>query len=148
MSDSNGNKGRAVNVSVENELFQLFRHSESLSEESLRELFERHGLTPNSNNNILIGDNEFFLWACFHERVTEGIIRLFLEYFPDVAKATKTNERGWSPLHHACGNPSVTLNIIQLLIDADPESVRSVTIIMPLFYVWRIKWKNRQQSKF
>ncbi len=125
MSDSNANKGRAVNVSVENELFQLFRHSESLSEDSLRELFERHGLTP-ENDNALIRDDYFFLWACYHERVTEGIILLLLEYFPDASKAT--NERGWSPLHHACGNPSVTLNIIQLLIDAAPDA-ETITIV-------------------
>ncbi len=97
-----------------------FCNSEFLSEDGLREIFERHEVTP---NNEYAGD--FFFWACNNERVTEGIFRLLLEYFP--AAARDTDEDGWTPLHVACVfNKSTTIGIVQLLIDAAPDSVRSV----------------------
>ncbi len=101
-----------------------FCRSDLLSEERLRELFDRHGLTPN-NNYPSTSDYTFFFNACCDE-IDEGIIRCLLEYFPDAASATD-DRSGWSPLHFACGNESVTLKIIQLLINAAPESVRSVS---------------------
>jgi ankyrin repeat protein len=67
---------------------------------------------------------KFFLAACSNEKVTEGIIRCLLEYFPDSAGATDNN--GCTPLHYACNNKNITLNIIQLLIDAAPTTVRTV----------------------
>ena len=63
--------------------------------------------------------------ACENDRVTEGIIRCLLEYFPDAASYAD-EDSGWTPLLYACDNKSVTLNIIQLLIDAEPDSVSSV----------------------
>ena len=95
--------------------------SDLLSEEGLREVIERHGLTPNNHH---VDEHDFFHAACRNERVTEGIIRCLLEYFPDAVSAA--DEHGVLPLHCACFNKNVTLNIIQLLIDADPDSVRSV----------------------
>jgi len=59
--------------------------------------------------------------ACQNERVTEGIIRCFLEYIPAAARATFLRRK---PLHVACRNKSTTRRIIQLLIDAAPDSVR------------------------
>ena len=102
------------------ELLELCR-SESLSEEGLRELIQRHGLTQNNNP---LSDYKFFLVACHNERVTEGIIQCLIEYFPDAASAT--NEVGWSPLHYACCNKNLTLNVIRILIEAAPDSVRCV----------------------
>ena len=106
--------------------------SNSLSEEGLREIIKRHGLTPNDSN---VSDYKFFRLACHNKRVTEGIIRCLLEYFP--AAASATCKEGWTPLHHACYNKNMTLNIIQLLIDAAPDSVCSVNRRgwMPLHYL-------------
>jgi len=100
----------------------LFEHckSESLSEEGLREIIERFGLSPNIKPRVC--DYKFFIQACINERVTEGIIQCLLEYFPDAARGGT----GCSPLYFACANTNMTLNIVQLLIDAAPESVRSV----------------------
>eukprot|EP00984_Skeletonema_dohrnii_P011394 scaffold4540_cov67-Skeletonema_dohrnii-CCMP3373.AAC.3 len=105
--------------------------SDSLSEDGLREIIER-GLT--SNNIHRVNDYEFFHEACYNKRVTVGIIRYLLEYFPGSIRATDHN--GQLPLHVVCRNPNVTLKIIQLLIDAVPDSVRSVTNVgrMPLHY--------------
>jgi len=101
-----------------------------LSEEVLRELITRHGLKP--NNNLNIRDYEFFLWVCANERVTEGIIRCLLEYFPDAGSFTSTD--GKTPLHLICNNTNVTRSMVELLIDAAPNSVRIVTQLgwMPL----------------
>ena len=121
---------------LSSELFG-FCESDSLSEERLGEIFERHGLMPaNNDTDDYVENYEFFLEACYNARVTEGIIRCLLEYFP--AAASASNEDGWSPLHVVCCNKNVTLNIIQLLIDAAPNSVRSETNHgnMPLHYLY------------
>ena len=99
-----------------------FCRSESLSEDGVRAIIERHGLTPNNH----VENYDFFREACFNERVTEGIIRCLLEYFPDAASST--NHIGVSPLHRACNNKNATFDVIQLLIDAAPDTVRSVPI--------------------
>eukprot|EP00984_Skeletonema_dohrnii_P005574 scaffold1968_cov89-Skeletonema_dohrnii-CCMP3373.AAC.1 len=127
MSESGGNNNRRQ--SAEDELYSHCQ-SESLSEDGLREIIERH------DNNNHMSDYDFIFFACRNKRVTEGIIQCLLEYFPAAASAI---ENGWSPLHIACDNPNVTLNIIQLLIDAAPDSVRSVNNIgvMPLHYLCR-----------
>ena len=93
-----------------------------LSEEGLREIFQRHGLTSD-DTPITLSDYKFFHAACLNETVNEGIIRYLLEYFPGAMSAT--DEEGWSPLHCACDNKNVTLGMVRLLIDAHPASVRS-----------------------
>jgi len=121
MSDTGGNdSSQSVASILLNELLDLCK-SDSLSEEGLRELIERH---QNQLKNRLVGDYEFFFAACCNERVTDGMIRYLLEYFP--AAASAADDKGQSPLHVACLNENVTLNIVQLLIDAAPDSVRSV----------------------
>ena len=111
-----------------------------LSEEGLRAIIERHGLKLNAQyNGDDVGEYAFFVDACYNKRVTEGIIRCLLEYFPDAISATD-NRFGWTPLHIACWNENVTLSIIQCLLDADPDSVRNVTNIygsMPLHTLCR-----------
>ena len=99
-----------------------FCASDSLVEEDLREIIERHGLTPKDSN---VSSYKFFRAACSNKRVNEGIIRYLLEYFPDAAGTATVS--GWRPLHLACSNKNMTLGIIKVLIDATPESVRSVT---------------------
>ncbi len=96
-----------------------FCGSDSLSEEGLRVIFERHELTPHNHN---LEDYPFFFDTCENERVTEGVIRLLLEYFPDAASAT---DDGWAPLHSACYNKNMKLDIIQLLVDAAPDTLGS-----------------------
>ena len=106
---------------LKRELFSFCSRSESLSEDGLRDIIERFGLSPNNHHHV--GNYEFFGRACLNERVTEGIIQCLLEYFPAAASAHRD---GSSPLLLACQNPNMTLNIVQLLIDAAPDSVRSV----------------------
>ena len=95
-------------------------------------LIERHVLTHHDHH---VNDCAFFVRACMNEKVTERIIRYLLECFPAAASATyndgwATRNRqccghlGYLPLHSVCGNKNVTLNIVQLLIEAAPDSVR------------------------
>eukprot|EP00984_Skeletonema_dohrnii_P025454 scaffold14617_cov113-Skeletonema_dohrnii-CCMP3373.AAC.3 len=125
-----GNNSSAESM-LPNELLELCK-SEFLSEDGLREIIERHVLTHHDHR---VNDYKFFVLACKNERVTEGMIRYLLEYFPAAASATyndgwATRNRqcsghlGYLPLHSICGNKSVTLNIVQLLIKAAPDSVR------------------------
>ena len=111
MSESDNNNNSQQSSA---ELFS-YCDSESLSEEGLRELIA-------NNYDLLKNNYEFFFRVCWNERVTEGIIRCLLEYFPDAANY----EDGQVPLHNVCENISATLGIIRLLIAASPESVRSV----------------------
>ena len=121
---------------LSNELHECCQ-SDSLSEEGLQQIIERHECQP--NNYDYEGDYKFFLVACINQRVIEGIIRCLLEYFPAAARATDSS--GQLPLHYACRNSNMTLRIIQLLIDAAPDSVCSVTNFgsMPLHYLCRNK---------
>ena len=118
----NNNSQQSAESLLSEELLELCCKSESLSEEGLHEIIERHDLTPKNHD---VGDYEFFLRACYNKRVNEGIIQCLLEYFPDAASTT--DQGGGSPLHYACCNKNMTVNIIQLLVDAAPDSVRSVT---------------------
>eukprot|EP00984_Skeletonema_dohrnii_P030956 scaffold22890_cov109-Skeletonema_dohrnii-CCMP3373.AAC.3 len=127
MSDTGNNSSQSAGSMLSDELLDLCK-SDSLSEEGLREIFELHQnqlkLAPN-NDNQHVSDYDFFFAACCNERVTERIIKYLLEYFP--AAASAADDKGQLPLHVACGyNKNVTVNIIQLLIDAAPDSVRSV----------------------
>ncbi len=90
--------------------------SDSLSEDGLREIIERH------KNNLNIDDYEFFLEACYNELVTEGILRYLLEYFPNAVSATDEDD-GATPLDRLCHNKNATLRMVQFLIDAHPESL-------------------------
>ena len=114
--DDNNNRQTAAKL-VSKELLELCK-SDSLSEKGLREIIERH---PHDHH---VSDYQFFLWACINERVTERVIRCLFEYFP---VAISAHHDGWSALHYACCNKNMTLNIVQLLIDAAPNSVRSIS---------------------
>ncbi len=105
---------------IEEELTEFCR-SKSLSEDGLRGIIEKHGAAPDNDPNII--NYEFFHEACRNEKVTEGILRCLLEYFPNAARHATTS-RGMTPLHYICReNSQVTLSMVQLLIDAFPESV-------------------------
>ena len=136
MSGEGGNddgRRQSAGSLLERELL-LHCQSELLSEEGLRKIIgtpnHRYNLRKTRNYNV--DDYEFFYEACRNERVTEGIIRCLLEYFPDAARSTDGEEYTpthyicrLTPLHDACLNKSATLKIVQLLIDAAPDSVRS-----------------------
>ncbi len=80
-----------------------FCRSESLSEDGLREIIGRHNCANNNDQNI--DYYQFFRRACRNERVTEEILRYFLEYFPNAAR--HANKTGRLPLHLICGNKNV-----------------------------------------
>eukprot|EP00984_Skeletonema_dohrnii_P018808 scaffold8881_cov93-Skeletonema_dohrnii-CCMP3373.AAC.1 len=123
MSESDNNNRRSA-VLLSEELY-FYCASESLSEDGLREIIERHNVTPNYHHHPDVGNYyQFFFKACRNRRVTESIIRCLLEYFP--AAASTINDNGLVPLHLACVNKNVTPNIVQLLVDAAPDSVGSV----------------------
>ena len=80
--------------------------------------------------------------ACGNERVTEGIIRYLLHNFPDASTFINRNwvdfyNGHYTALHFMCQNKNATLNMVQLLLDAFPESVRheAKTGYMPLHYL-------------
>ena len=98
-----------------------FCHSDSLSENGLREIFQKYGCAPPLNINNDFVDNGFFLLVCKNEKITEGILRYLLEYFP---RAAATSVSGLTPLHTILfSNKNVTRGMVQLLIDAYPESI-------------------------
>jgi ankyrin repeat protein len=104
-----------------------FCGSESLSEDGLRAIIERHGVAPN-NNDPRVRKYHFFHDACLNERITEGILRYLLEYFPNAVRYPDLLSGGRLPLHQIiCYNKNITLNMVQLLIDAYPDSVRHET---------------------
>jgi ankyrin repeat protein len=125
-------RGNNTNQSVCALLKELteFCQSDLLSEDGLHEIIERHGCAPNNDDPNI--NYEFFHEACRNEKVTEGILRCLLEYFPNAAKNTdgcvfngEENVGGCTPLHIICrDNSHVTLNIVELLIDAYPDSLR------------------------
>ena len=96
-----------------------FCGSESLSEDGLRVIIERHKAAPNTNDPA---DRKyhFFLATCYNERVTEGVLRYLLEYFPN---AVRFQGALGTSIHSICNNKNVTLGMVQLLIDAFPESL-------------------------
>ena len=97
---------------------------ESFSEEGLKEIIESNGCTP---NNPPIDNYDFFHLACKNEKITEGILRCLVEHFPAAASAIHEGEtihQGETPLHVICFNKNATLGMVQLLIDASPDSLR------------------------
>ena len=89
--------------------------SAALTENGIHEIIERFG-------NQRPGKFDFFHAACRNETVTEEIIQCLLKYFP--AAVNEADDRnGCLPLHYAC-RCNATLGLIELLIDANPDSVR------------------------
>ena len=107
-----------------------FCRSHALSLDGLRAIFEGHEVRPNPDNPNI--SYEFFHEACLNKKITEGILRYLLEYFPNAVRYTdgyvndgeEGRVGGCTPLHSICFNKNVTLSKVQLLIDAFPESLR------------------------
>src|SRR5210317_1878481 len=119
MSRRDGNSSSQSVGALLKELSQCCRSSGSLSKDGVREIIERHNCANNNDQNI--DYYQFFRRACRNERVTEGILRYLLEYFPYAAR--HASERGQLPLHFICHHKNVTLGLVQLLIDAFPDSL-------------------------
>ena len=138
--------GKSAAKSLSKELFEYCRYGFfRKSEEGLREIIQRYALTNNDQLREIIqrhrltpiyhlSDYDFFFEACQSIGITEGKIRCLLEYFPDAARQTSPEhlpntigEGGCLPLHWACHNSCATPNIIQLLIDAAPDSIHSLS---------------------
>jgi ankyrin repeat protein len=125
MSGERNTSSQSVDALLEE--LTAFCRSESLSEDDLREIIGRHGVAPNNDPDMCY---DFFHEACRNERVTEGILQFLLEYFPYAASATDDAADyycGGLPLHFIFDNSNVTLGMVQLLIDASPDSVRHET---------------------
>jgi ankyrin repeat protein len=119
---------------LEEELTE-FCQSDSLSLDGLREIIERHGVPPNNIDNPN-NDYKFFLHACHNERISDGILRYLLEYFPNAIRRADEEQRRL-PIHNICRNKNVTLGMVQLLVDAFPDSLRHENNIgcMPLHVI-------------
>lgn len=124
-------------LELSNALTALCR-SDSLSEDGLSKkfanLFERHDVSVLEYQNY--GDFFFFVELCYSEKVTEGMIRFILHYFPGAANWADGDGR--LPLHYACKNNNITLNIVQILIAASYESVGRFDRdgMLPLHYLF------------
>ena len=102
------------------ELYDLSQSSEPLpSVDGLGEIIESYGCKQNSN--IHSEDCVFFIEFCCNPFVTEGILRCLLGYFPSAASAVSSI--GITPLQMLCFNENATLNMVQLVVDACPESL-------------------------
>ena len=108
----------SINIKLLEEELNEFCQSSLLSENGVRRII--HGVARNNIDNPN-NDYKFVLQACRNERITEGIIRCLLEYFPNAVRAI--GGEGRLPLHSICLNKNVTIGMVQLLIDAYPESV-------------------------
>ena len=91
-------------------------------------------LHPKSLASLSVEELLKIIGRCEWTPDTTQIIRCLLEYFPD---ASTVDARRRTLLHYACDNKNATLGIIQLLIDAAPDSVRSMTNYgnMPLHHL-------------
>jgi ankyrin repeat protein len=126
-----GNTSRQSPRALSRELYEFCR-SEFLSEDGLREIIEQHGVAPNNDPRVTNNNYAFFYWACQNERLTEGILRILLEYFPYAASDIDDANYDYSgyfgelplqPLHCIFDNRNVALGMVQLLIDSSPDSL-------------------------
>ena len=102
-SDNDSRQSESESESAElltEELLQCCNCYLRLSEEFLREIIERHELTPHHNNHHRVNNYKFFRIACNNEKITEGMIQYLLEYFPDAVNYA--DDDGLLPLHCAC----------------------------------------------
>ena len=130
--NNDSNNDRQMTAEEESLVRELndFCQSKLLTEDGIHKILKRHKIIRSEP----LKDYNFFFEACGNERNNEGIIRCLLKYFPEAVNA---NDHGRTPLHCACDNKIVTPKIIQLLIEAAPDSVRSVNEdgLMPLHYL-------------
>jgi ankyrin repeat protein len=138
---SNSTCNMSSNQLLQDEL-AAFCRSYALSLDGLRAIFEGHGVVPNDNDTNI--SYEFFHEACLNKKVTEGILRYLLEYFPNAVRYADgyicddgEKAEGCTPLHSICYNKNVTLGMVELLIDAYPDSLHHENNYggMPLHYL-------------
>ena len=95
--------------------------SGSLNEDGLREQIDSIimlGVCHNYGHTLPL--DQLLILVSINERVTEGMIRVFLEYFPR-ASSKVSPESGVMPIHMACTNKNITLNIIHSSLIQPPN---------------------------
>ncbi len=101
-------------------------------------MIERRDLASNNNDDLAEFAPLYACAVCRNPKVNEDIIRLLFEYFPAaVFRRTVVNVDPHPPLYYAIANPNVTLNVVKLLLDQAPDTVRYVDTggYMPLHYL-------------
>ena len=104
---------------VRQQLFDLCS-SRLLSLEAIDHVFV-YGGKPNTIGPGICYD--FFLAACQNEICNEEIIARLLDHYPS-ASYYHHHRSGAMPLHYLCKNRNVTIGMVQLLVNSNPESVR------------------------
>ena len=114
-----------------------FCQSRAISEDGLRAIIEKHGMSSFNSNDPDI-NYAFFHEACHNAQSTEGIIRYLFEHFPRAVR--HVDEVGRLPLHNIFRQINgsgrwdillqrypktkhVTPGVVRLLIDAFPGSL-------------------------
>lgn len=115
-NNSNNNlSSSVVNNGVLNPSLTEYCGSASLSEHGLREIIE-------NGQNSGLGDYSFIFKACSNKKLTDEILDIILQYFPEAVR--EADEWGTTPLHYVCDNESATPKMVRLLIQHHPASVR------------------------
>ena len=116
MSNGNGPEAEFAGQLAE------YCRSDALSEEGLREKLLHKLINAGLDLDAAELCEELLLHEiCDNERVTKGIIRCILDCVPGTSLCA--DEAGSTPLHYVLWNKNVTLKIVQLLINAAPESI-------------------------
>ena len=119
MSDQNNNRQALLTAQLAD-----YCRSDALSEDGLRDKINRLRVVVDDDlpHDRDTTEEELLLHeVCDNERVTEGIIRCILGKITTAAMADDDDEK--LPLDYVLWNRNVTLKIVQLLIDAAPESI-------------------------
>ena len=149
MSEVNNSSGQSAAELLSNELLS-FCKSDSLSEEVLRKIIERHTpneIFPHYFPDAATAPDENGLTplhhACKNKNATLNIIRILIDAAPDCVRSVTHD--GWTPLHILCRNRELNeetaIQILKLLIEKQPDAVRHVDNrgFLPIHYAsgWR-----------
>jgi ankyrin repeat protein len=121
-NSNNNSSSSVVNNGVLNLSLTEYCGSASLSAHGLREIIENGQNSDIIKNNQPLGDYSFIFKACQNKKLTEEIIDIILQYFPEAVK--EADEWGTTPLHYVCYNESATPKMVRLLIQHHPASIR------------------------
>ena len=116
MSDQNNNRQTLLTAQLAD-----YCRSDFLSEDGLRDKINRLRVVDLPHDSDTTDEELLLHEVCDNQRVTEGIIRCILGKITTAAMAT--DDVGRLPLQYVLWNKNVTLQMVQLLIDAAPESI-------------------------
>lgn len=100
--------------------YSLGRSGKKITKEGLQEIILRWGWSRSPNPKRL-KSYDFFLELLRSEQLTEGMLNTVLCCFPEAARFRGRSNK--SALHIVILNKVVTLNMVKILVDADPPSV-------------------------